>query len=44
MGTMNGTRKIINKLEQGRNDNVKTKDRVEGFRKNIQDLSKDIKA
>lgn len=41
---MNGTRKIINKLEQGRNDNVKTKDRVEGFRKNIQDLSKDIKA
>ena len=39
MGTMNGTRKIINKIDQGRKElgapDGKTKDRVEGWRKNI---------
>ena len=39
MGTMNGTRKIVNKIDQGRKElgktDGKTKERVEGWRKNI---------
>lgn len=48
MGAMNGTRKIINKIDQGRKDlketDGKTKDRVEGWRKNIHAFTNDIKA
>ena len=44
---MNGTRKIIGKIDQGRKElgqaDGKTKDRVEGWRKNIQTLTNDIK-
>ena len=45
---MNGTRKIINKIDQSRKElssaDGKTKDRVEGWRKNIHLLTNDIKA
>jgi hypothetical protein len=45
---MNGTRKIISKIDQSRKElssaDGKTKDRVEGWRKNIHLLTNDIKA
>ena len=50
MGTMNATRKTINKLDVDRNElkkgktDGKTKERVEGWRKNINTLTNDIKA
>jgi hypothetical protein len=47
VGTMNDTRKIVGKIRQQREDlplkDGKTKDRVEGWRKNIHALTNDMK-
>ena len=47
LGVMNDTRKIVTKIKQQRDDlkqkDGKTKDRVEGWRKNIHALTNDLK-